>query len=119
VGRRRPGCSAGTDPVDLRRTSQSRPPAAAQGSIAADDADNRLVHEVYLRSHHQFRGQFQNKSHFIAICALLMRQILVGYERDKRALCSQGRLKIQRRPRYHQHLHAANQTTARNYMIFP
>ena len=78
-----------------------------------------LVHEAHLRLHHQFRGQFQNKSHFIAICALLMRQILVGYERDKRALCSQGRLKIQRRPRYHQHLHAANQTTARNYMIFP
>jgi RNA polymerase sigma-70 factor (ECF subfamily) len=44
-----------------------------------------LVHEAYIRLHHQFRGQFQNKSHFIAVCALLMRQILVGYERDKRA----------------------------------
>jgi RNA polymerase sigma-70 factor (ECF subfamily) len=44
-----------------------------------------LVHEAYLRLHQQFRGQFQNKSHFIAICALLMRQILVSYERDKRA----------------------------------
>jgi RNA polymerase sigma factor (TIGR02999 family) len=44
-----------------------------------------LVHEVYLRLHQQFRGQFENKSHFIAICALLMRQILVSYERDKRA----------------------------------
>lgn len=44
-----------------------------------------LVHEAYLRLHQQFRGQFQNKSHFIAICALLMRQILVGYERDKQA----------------------------------
>jgi RNA polymerase sigma factor (TIGR02999 family) len=44
-----------------------------------------LVHEAYLRLHQQFRGQFRNKSHFIAICALLMRQILVGYERDKRA----------------------------------
>jgi RNA polymerase sigma factor (TIGR02999 family) len=43
-----------------------------------------LVHEVYLRLHLQFRGQFQNKSHFIAVCALLMRQILVGYEREKR-----------------------------------
>lgn len=42
-----------------------------------------LVHETYLRLHQQFRGQFQNKSHFIAICALLMRQILVGYEREK------------------------------------
>jgi RNA polymerase sigma factor (TIGR02999 family) len=44
-----------------------------------------LVHEAYLRLHQQFRGHFQNKSHFIAICALLMRQILVGYARDKRA----------------------------------
>ncbi|QNI31710.1 sigma-70 family RNA polymerase sigma factor [Alloacidobacterium dinghuense] len=44
-----------------------------------------LVHEAYLRLHQQFRGQFQNKSHFIAICALLMRQILVSYERDRRA----------------------------------
>src|SRR5579859_6036765 len=44
-----------------------------------------LVHEAYLRLHQQFRGQFQNKSHFLAICALLMRQILVGYERDQQA----------------------------------
>jgi RNA polymerase sigma factor (TIGR02999 family) len=44
-----------------------------------------LVHEAYLRLHQQFRGKFQNKSHFIAVCALLMRQILVGYEREKRA----------------------------------
>lgn len=44
-----------------------------------------LVHEAYLRLHQQFRGQFQNKSHFIALCALLMRQILVGHEREKRA----------------------------------
>jgi RNA polymerase sigma factor (TIGR02999 family) len=44
-----------------------------------------LVHEAYLRLHHQFRSQFQNKAHFIAVCALLMRQILVGYEREKRA----------------------------------
>jgi RNA polymerase sigma factor (TIGR02999 family) len=43
-----------------------------------------LVHEAYMRLHHQFRVQFQNKSHFIAVCALLMRQILVGYEREKR-----------------------------------
>jgi RNA polymerase sigma factor (TIGR02999 family) len=44
-----------------------------------------LVHEAYLRLHHQYRNQFQNKAHFIAVCALLMRQILVGHEREKRA----------------------------------
>lgn len=44
-----------------------------------------LVHEAYLRLHQQFRGQFHNKSHFMPVCALLMRQILVGHEREKRA----------------------------------
>lgn len=44
-----------------------------------------LVHEAYMRLHNQFRGQFQNRSHFIAVCALLMRQILVCYERERRA----------------------------------
>jgi RNA polymerase sigma factor (TIGR02999 family) len=44
-----------------------------------------LVHEAYLRLHRDFRGQFQNKAHFMAVCALLMRQILVGYERNRRA----------------------------------
>lgn len=51
-----------------------------------------LVHEAYLRLHQQFRGHFQNKSHFVAVCALLMRQILVGYERDKDALKRGGGL---------------------------
>jgi RNA polymerase sigma factor (TIGR02999 family) len=44
-----------------------------------------LVHEVYLRLHHQLSGQFQNKAHFVAVCALMMRQILVGYERSRKA----------------------------------
>jgi RNA polymerase sigma factor (TIGR02999 family) len=52
-----------------------------------------LVHEAYLRLHQQFRRQFQNKSHFVAICAMLMRQILVGYERDKDAVKRGGGLK--------------------------
>jgi RNA polymerase sigma factor (TIGR02999 family) len=66
---------------ELRRTARQqlrRTPTARTLQTTA------LVHEAYLRLN-QFRGQFQNKSHFIAICALLMRQILVGYEREKRA----------------------------------
>src|SRR5579862_1857496 len=67
---------------ELRRVARQQlrrgPPARTLQTTA-------LVHEAYLRLHQQFRGQFQNKSHFIAICALLMRQILVGYEREKRA----------------------------------
>ena len=44
-----------------------------------------LVHEAYMRLHQQVPIELQNKSHFIAICALLMRQILVDYVREKRA----------------------------------
>jgi RNA polymerase sigma factor (TIGR02999 family) len=44
-----------------------------------------LVHEAYLRLEKQRAPHFQNRSHFVAICALLMRQILIGYERTRRA----------------------------------
>lgn len=52
-----------------------------------------LVHEAYLRLHEQLGGHFQNKEHFIGTCALLMRQILVGYERAKQAEKRGGGLK--------------------------
>jgi len=44
-----------------------------------------LVHETYLRLEQQHAPQFQNRQHFVAICALLMRQILMRYERTRRA----------------------------------
>ena len=44
-----------------------------------------LVHEAYLRLEEHHNARFQNHSHFIAICALLMRQILIGHERTRRA----------------------------------
>lgn len=44
-----------------------------------------LVHEAYLRLEKQRPAHFQNRAHFIAVCALLMRQILVGYDRARRA----------------------------------
>jgi RNA polymerase sigma factor (TIGR02999 family) len=44
-----------------------------------------LVNEVYLRLEQHHHAHFQNRSHFVAICALLMRQILIGYERTRRA----------------------------------
>ena len=44
-----------------------------------------LVHEAYLRLEQYRHAQFQNRSHFVAICALLMRQILTGHERTRRA----------------------------------
>ena len=44
-----------------------------------------LVHEAYLRLVKQGKGKFQNRAHFFAICAQLMRQILVEYARSQQA----------------------------------
>jgi RNA polymerase sigma factor (TIGR02999 family) len=44
-----------------------------------------LVHEAYLRLEKQGAAQFKNRTHFIAVCAQLMRQILVEYARSHRA----------------------------------
>jgi len=44
-----------------------------------------LVHEAYLRLTQQGPFQTQNREHFIAIAARLMRQILVDYARNYRA----------------------------------
>jgi RNA polymerase sigma factor (TIGR02999 family) len=44
-----------------------------------------LVHEAYLRLEEHHNARFQNQAHFVAICALLMRQILIGHERTRGA----------------------------------
>lgn len=44
-----------------------------------------LVHEAYLKLEKQGAARFCNREHFIAICAQLMRQILVQYARRRRA----------------------------------
>jgi RNA polymerase sigma factor (TIGR02999 family) len=44
-----------------------------------------LVHEAYMRLEKQGAVPFQDRSHFVAICAQLMRQILVEYARNHRA----------------------------------
>ena len=44
-----------------------------------------LVHEVYLRLVDQSRVNWENRSHFFAIAARLMRRILVDHARAKRA----------------------------------
>lgn len=44
-----------------------------------------LVHEVYLHLEKQHPPHFQNRTHFVAVCALLMRQILTAYARARRA----------------------------------
>jgi RNA polymerase sigma factor (TIGR02999 family) len=44
-----------------------------------------LVHEAYLRLEKYPQSQFLSRSHFLAVCALLMHQILTRYERTRRA----------------------------------
>jgi RNA polymerase sigma factor (TIGR02999 family) len=49
-----------------------------------------LVHEAYLRLMKQGGKKFENRAHFFAICAQLMRQILVEYARNRRAAKRDG-----------------------------
>jgi len=49
-----------------------------------------LVHEAYLRLEKQRTYQFENREHFIAICAQLMRQILVEHARSRNAAKRDG-----------------------------
>jgi RNA polymerase sigma factor (TIGR02999 family) len=49
-----------------------------------------LVHEAYLRLNKQDSPEFQNREHFVAICAQLMRQILVDYARRHHAAKRDG-----------------------------
>ncbi len=44
-----------------------------------------LVHEAYLRLRKQGAQEFENRAHFFAIAAQLMRQILVEYARHRNA----------------------------------
>lgn len=49
-----------------------------------------LVHEAYLRLEKQGAAQFKNRDHFVAVCAQLMRHILVEYARSHRAAKRDG-----------------------------
>jgi RNA polymerase sigma factor (TIGR02999 family) len=49
-----------------------------------------LVHEAYLRLEKQGAVEFKNREHFLAICAQLMRQILVEYARSRNAVKRDG-----------------------------
>jgi RNA polymerase sigma factor (TIGR02999 family) len=49
-----------------------------------------LVHEAYLRLQKQGSKEFENRAHFFAISAQLMRQILVEYARTRNAAKRDG-----------------------------
>lgn len=76
---------------ELRRLARhymrrERPDHTLQGTA--------LVHEAYVRLQKQGPGPFKDRSHFMAICALLMRQILVEYARGHRAAKRDGGFKL-------------------------
>jgi RNA polymerase sigma factor (TIGR02999 family) len=54
-----------------------------------------LVHEAYLRLERQGAARFQNREHFLAICAQLMRQILVEYARGRNAAKRDGGCRLE------------------------
>jgi len=53
-----------------------------------------LVHEAYLCLTKQQPMDFENRAHFFAVCAQLMRQILVQYARRRRASKRDGGHKL-------------------------
>jgi len=44
-----------------------------------------LVHEVFMKMIHQDQGDWKDRAHFLNVCALAMRQILINYARDRSA----------------------------------
>ena len=68
--------------ADLRRLAhrylqQQRPDHTLQSTA--------LVHEAYLRLAKQEKMRFENRAHFFAVSARMMRQILVDYARNQHA----------------------------------
>lgn len=53
-----------------------------------------VVHEAYLRLANQGGARFENRAHFFAICAQLMRQVLVEYARTHKAQKRDGGYKV-------------------------
>jgi RNA polymerase sigma factor (TIGR02999 family) len=53
-----------------------------------------LVHEAYLHMMKQEQMSFENRAHFFAVCAQLMRQILIQYARRRKAVKRDGGYKL-------------------------
>jgi len=53
-----------------------------------------LMHEAYLRLEKQGAAPFQNREHFLAICAQMMRHILVEYARSRNAAKRDGGFRL-------------------------
>lgn len=53
-----------------------------------------LINEVYLRLVDSSRVRWQNRAHFFAVCAQLMRRILVDFARSRRSVKRGGRAQV-------------------------
>jgi RNA polymerase sigma factor (TIGR02999 family) len=58
-----------------------------------------LVHEAYLRLMDQGAPETQNRAHFVAVAARLMRQILIDYARSRGAQKRGANLRVDTEPR--------------------
>lgn len=67
---------------ELRRTARR----ALRGESSGNMQTNSLVHEAYMRLLDSSQVRYQNRSHFFAVSAMLMRRILVDFARSRRAL---------------------------------
>lgn len=65
---------------ELRRIAQSQLAGEGTGHTLQATA---LVHEAYLRMVGQDRVQWQNRSHFMAVCAQAIRRILLDHARRR------------------------------------
>src|SRR5579864_9511585 len=54
-----------------------------------------LVHEAYLRLMDQGAPETENRAHFVAVAARLMRQILIDYARSRDAQKRGGSLRVE------------------------
>ncbi|HSF24493.1 MAG TPA: sigma-70 family RNA polymerase sigma factor [Blastocatellia bacterium] len=68
---------------ELRRLAHLYTGGESPGNTLQTSA---LVNEAYLRLADQTNPRWQNRAHFFAICARLMRQILVDHARRRRSL---------------------------------
>jgi RNA polymerase sigma factor (TIGR02999 family) len=72
---------------ELRRVAQRYLRKERPGHTLQSTA---LVHEAYVRLQKQNIVKFENREHFFAICAQLMRQVLVEYARSRNAAKRDG-----------------------------
>jgi len=78
---------------ELRRLAHARMRRESPGQVTLQTT--ALVHEVYLRLVDGTQVSWQNRVHFYAVCAQVMRRILVDRARGRRSLKRDGGVRIE------------------------